>query len=192
MYKIILASQSPRRAELLSMLCCEFTKISLDVNEVWPDNLPSKDVAFHLARLKSDAYHSRLKRNELLITADSVVISNDKILGKPETEEQAREYLRMLSDSAHLVITAVCLSTTKKTITFDETAEVTFAPISDKEIDYYIKNFNPFDKAGAYGIQEWLGMTKALSITGTYTNIMGLPTAALYRQLVVHFPEYLK
>lgn len=191
MHTIILGSKSPRRAELLKKIHLDFKQVSLNAEEIWPHDMPADKVAVFLAELKSQAYRSQLHPEELLITADSVVIHEGEILGKPRSYEQAKEFLTRLSDSSHTVITGVCLTTTKKVLSFDEKAEVRCAFISPQETDFYIRNYQPYDKAGAYGIQEWLGLTKITKITGTYSNIMGLPTASLYEKLSGFFPEYL-
>lgn len=190
MYKIILGSKSPRRVELLERINLKFEQVVFDAEEIWPVDMLPENVAIFLAELKAKAYHPKLNPNELLITADSIVIQGGQILGKPESAQQAEVYLSRLSDTTHKVITGVCLTTTQKTISFDESADVHCTFISSQEINFYIQNYRPYDKAGAYGIQEWLGLTKVKKITGTYSNIMGMPTAALYDHLSRHFPEY--
>ena len=189
--KILLGSKSPRRAELLSKAGFEFEQINYEVDETWPEEIINEAVPAFLAKKKADHYRSNLKPNELLITADSVVILNNKIIGKPEDVNDAKEILSRLSGNKHMVITGVSLTTMEKSIFFDECTEVYFDVFTAKEIDYYIEQYKPFDKAGAYGIQEWVGLCKVYKINGTFSNVMGLPVQSLYKKMVTELPEFL-
>lgn len=189
--KILLGSKSPRRAELLSKAGFEFEQINYEVDETWPEEIINEAVPAFLAKKKADHYRSNLKPNELLITADSVVILNNKIIGKPEDVNDAKEILSRLSGNKHMVITGVSLTTMEKSIVFDECTEVYFDVFTAKEIDYYIEQYKPFDKAGAYGIQEWVGLCKVYKINGTFSNVMGLPVQSLYKKMVTELPEFL-
>lgn len=180
--KILLASQSPRRRELLAGLGYDFQVVSIDAEEVFPHDMPVAEVPAYLSKLKASAY-SKLKNDEILITADTVVISGGKILGKPKDEQEAVEMLLQLSGKTHSVVTAVTISTTALSETFADHAEVEFAEIIPAEARFYVKNYRPLDKAGAYGVQEWLGMAKILRIHGSFYTIMGLPTHLVHRSL---------
>jgi len=181
--KLVLASQSPRRQQLLSSLGFIFEVRVKSIDEVFPDNLPSEEVAEYLAKLKANAFLSDLKADELCITADTVVVLNDQVLGKANDVKEAREMLQGLSGSEHQVITGVSLMTTDQSISFSVSTKVHFRELTDEEISYYIDKFAPFDKAGAYGIQEWIGMIGIDHIEGSYFNVMGLPTERLFREL---------
>lgn len=156
---------------------------AMDTDESYPSTLSTGEVAGYLARKKAEAYRSILKENELVITADTVVILQGQILGKPSDKAEATQMLNRLSGQKHLVTTGVCLTTTNKTITFDDTTIVSFKPLMANEIDFYINKYRPFDKAGAYGIQEWIGMMGIEKIEGSYFNVMGLPIHLLYEKL---------
>lgn len=183
-YKVILASASPRRQELLSGIDQEYELRTLpDVDESFPDDLPREEVAEYLARKKATAYTDALKEDELLITADTVVLLNGLILGKPDDREDARRMLRMLSCKRHRVITGVCLTSIRKSHSFSDTAWVTFGELTDEEIDYYLDCYNPADKAGSYGVQEWIGYVGVEKIEGSYFNVMGFPIYKVYREL---------
>lgn len=183
-YNIKLASGSPRRRELLAMLGIRFEVVrGHDVDEAWPASLFPGDVAPYLATLKANAYRPDLGANDLIITADTVVICGDTILGKPASHAEACAMLRMLSGRTHHVITAVCLLTKEFTETFAASTAVTFAPLTDHEIDWYVSQFKPFDKAGAYGIQEAIGAVAVSRIDGSFYNVMGLPVHQLYDRL---------
>ena len=183
-YRIILASNSPRRKELLSGLDIKYeTRIIPDVDESYPNSLSLEMVAAYLAEKKASAYQKELKDNELLITADTVVLLEDMILGKPANEYESASMLKTLSGKTHKVITAVCLTSTKKQISFSDTSFVTFGKLSDAEIEYYVSKYKPFDKAGAYGVQEWIGYIAVERIEGSYYNVMGLPVFKLYKKL---------
>lgn len=180
--KIYLGSQSPRRRELLSTLGYDFKVISIDCDEVYPNDIQAKDVAGYLSALKANTFRE-MKNDEILITADTVVAMDNEIFGKPKNEQEAREMLEKLSGKTHQVYTAISIKTNGQIITETDMAEVELLPLSAEEIEFYIKNFKPMDKAGAYGIQEWLGMAKIAKINGSFYTIMGLPTAKLYKTL---------
>ena len=187
-YHIILASNSPRRKELLSGLDIEYEVRTLpDIDESYPETLPQAEVAEFLARKKATAYLSVLKDNELLITADTIVLLNDKIYGKPMDNADAKRMLRDLSGQTHRVITGVCLTSTQKKVVFSDTAHVTFSDLSDEEIEYYVEKYRPMDKAGAYGVQEWIGYVAVKYIEGSYFNVMGLPIHRVYEEIVASF-----
>ncbi len=202
-YKIILASNSPRRKELLAGLDVPFeVRVIKGIDESYPDTLDAYDTAQYIAAKKAEAYRQLLetevasaeKEPTLVLTADTVVIAptadeqNDKegkgvILGKPKDAEDACRMLRMLSGKTHHVVTGVCLTTRETQRQFSVVTEVTFKPLSDKEIDHYVSCYKPFDKAGAYGIQEWIGYIGCLGLKGSYFNVMGLPVQRIYEEL---------
>lgn len=187
-YRLILASNSPRRRELLSGIDVEYEiRMLPHIDESYPDTLPHDQVAEFLARKKAAAYLARLTDDELLITADTVVLLNGEILGKPADTTHAKQMLRKLSGQTHRVITGVCLTTKTKQTAFSDTAHVTFGALSDEEIDYYAEKYQPMDKAGAYGVQEWIGYVAVERIEGSYFNVMGLPIYRVYRELVTEF-----
>lgn len=187
-YHIILASNSPRRKELLSGLDIEYEIRTLpDIDEEYTNNTPPEKVAEFLAKKKASAYLPVLRDNELLITADTVVLLNNKIYGKPVDNTDAKRMLRDLSGQTHRVITGVCITSTQKQVVFSDTANVTFADLSDEEIDYYVEKYRPMDKAGAYGVQEWIGYVAVKHIEGSYFNVMGLPIHRVYQELVSNF-----
>lgn len=182
--KLLLASNSPRRRELLSLLDIDFEIIKpREVDEIFPAFLPAREVASYLSSLKADAYIGFPKAGEVVVTADTVVISDSKILGKPSDERQAIDMLAMLSGATHEVVTGVTLMSEDKKITFDETTQVTFDTLTPEVIARYVDRYKPFDKAGAYGIQEWMGCIGISHINGCYYNVMGLPLHALYKRL---------
>lgn len=183
--KILLASHSPRRRELLGKLDVELTILPLiEVEESYPSDLKSEDVAAFISRKKANPYIEQLKKNEILLTADTVVVCGGEVLGKPSDKQNAVEMLRLLSGQTHKVITGVTLATQNQTVTFSEITEVDFAMLSLDEINYYVDKYRPFDKAGAYGIQEWIGYVGISGIRGDYYNVMGLPLHSLYNHLV--------
>ena len=182
-YTILLGSKSPRRRELLEMLRIPFNSIVIGIKEEYPASLPPTEVPEYLARLKAQAFADRLDCRELIITADTVVICDEEILGKPRNAEDAGKMLRKLSGKSHLVVTGVCVSTADRTESFSSTTTVRFAELTDKEISYYVDNFMPLDKAGAYGIQEWIGGVAVSGIDGSFYNVMGLPIHRLYQLL---------
>ena len=177
--KLLLGSNSPRRKELLTALGFDFTVVSIYCDEVFPETLAVSEVAGYLSLLKSNAYPS-LSPTEILMTADTVVALNGDVLGKPKDKQEAQEMLKALSGNTHQVYTAFTLRSLEKTITQTDVAEVHFGQISDVEIDYYLENYKPYDKAGSYGVQEWLGMAKITKIVGSYYTIMGLATHLLH------------
>lgn len=183
-YRIILASASPRRKELLSKLDIDFTvKVLYDVDESFPASLPVVQVPQYISRKKADAYRQEMQENDMVITADTVVAVGRRILGKPKSAEGARVMLKLLSDRYHRVVTGVTIMTAKRTETFATVSRVRFTRLNDEEIDYYISKYKPFDKAGAYGIQEWIGMVGITELNGSYFNVMGLPVQRLYAKL---------
>ena len=183
-YHIILASASPRRISLLNELNLSFDCCPLDVEEVFPSNLKEHDVARFLARLKANAFPvEKLNDKTILITADTIVCLNDEIIGKPNDREHAIEMLKNLSGQMHKVITGVCLRNYEKEVVFSNETDVYFCTLSDDEIIYYVDQFQPFDKAGAFGIQEWIGHIGIERIVGSYFNVMGLPVQQLYKEL---------
>ena len=180
--KILLASNSPRRRELLSELGFTFGTVTVNCEEIYSEELPVEEVAGYLSELKSNAF-SQLQTGELLITADTIVAIDGEILGKPTDGNAARMMLKKLSGRTHQVYTGITLRTADKTVTDTDVATVQFDSFTDEEISFYIDKYRPFDKAGAYGIQEWLGMAKIKSIQGSFYTIMGLPTHLVYRHL---------
>lgn len=183
-YKLILASASPRRKILLEEMGLEFDVITKKIEEVYPGLYSPVEVAKHLSELKASAFNSdELLPNKLIITADTVVAIGNEIIGKPISRKNAVEILMKLSGREHKVITGVCLRTAKKMHSFTASTEVYFKNLTDKEIEFYITNYLPYDKAGAYGIQEWIGHVAIEKIDGSYYNVMGLPTHRLYEEL---------
>lgn len=183
-YSVILASRSPRRQALLSGLDIPFIVRLKDTNEDYIHGTPARDVALELAERKALAFHpTELPPNFLLISADTVVSLGDEILNKPQTVEEARQMLIRLSGNHHTVYTGVCILTSDKKVCFCEASEVYFRELTNEEIDYYISKYKPFDKAGSYGVQEWIGYTSIARIEGSYFNVMGLPTQRLYESL---------
>lgn len=182
--RLILASHSPRRRELLAGCGLKFTLAdNYEVDERYPDDLPTDEVAAYLSRLKSEAFPRELSDSEILITADTVVLLQDRILGKPSGREGAIAMLRDLSGRDHRVITGVTLRCRDRIETFDSRTEVWFKPLTDEEILYYVDTFQPYDKAGAYGIQEWIGYVGIERIEGSFYNVMGLPVQKLIARL---------
>jgi len=185
-YHIILASNSPRRRELLSGLDFDYeVKVLPDIEEFYPSTLPTAEIPVYIASEKAAAYQDLMTDNDLIITADTVVVLGDEVLGKPSSLDDARRMLRELSGQTHQVITGVCLMTRKKQRCFGVTTDVTFKELTDDEIDYYVENYQPLDKAGAYGIQEWIGYIGVTGLQGSYFNVMGLPVQRIYNELKV-------
>lgn len=183
-YHIILSSNSPRRKELLAGLDLQFeVHVIPGIDESYPHDLPVLDIAEHIAVKKAEAYKSLIKADDLVITADTVVIIGDEVLGKPADAADAKHMLRRLSGNTHHVVTGVCITTADRQEHFKVVTDVTFKQLSDTEIDYYIEHYKPFDKAGAYGIQEWIGYVGVTSINGSYFNVMGLPVQRIYEEL---------
>lgn len=182
-YKLILASGSPRRQQFFKDFDFDFEIRIKDVDEVYPIELQSTEITTYLAELKASAFEGELKENELLITSDTLVWINNCAVGKPKNYEDAYAMLQNLSNKTHEVITSVCFKTKNKTETFSEITKVTFAALSNEEITYYLDKYKPFDKAGAYGIQDWIGLIGISKIEGSYTNVVGLPTAKVFNYL---------
>ena len=182
--KIILASQSPRRQELLKQLGVDFDIRVLSIDETYPSDLSPYDVPEYLARLKSEEFNAQKHEETCIITSDTVVIYDGKILGKPKDEKDALDMILKLSNKEHQVVTGVCLQFHDGIKSFSSISKVEFETISEAEANYYINNFKPLDKAGSYGIQEWIGQARIKKINGCYYNIMGLPLNALYNSLI--------
>lgn len=184
--KILLASKSPRRQELLKGLGISFEIVEVNCDETYPKDLKGAQITAFISEIKAKAYLN-LKPNEILITADTLVALGDQILGKPKDEAHAFEMIKSLSQNTHQVYTSVSIKSTDQLITISDKTEVSFDFISDDEINYYIEKYKPMDKAGAYGIQEWLGFAKVSKINGCYYNVMGLPLNKLYHTLKYKF-----
>ena len=183
-YNIVLASKSPRRQELMKGIGLEFTVITKEVDESYPLSMSAYDVAPYLSVKKAKAFaNDELPDNYMVITADTVVVVDDRILGKPKNEDEAYEMLNMISGKKHSVITGVSIRTCDKIKTFSVVSKVSFDILDRDEIEYYVNNFKPYDKAGAYGIQEWIGYIGVNHVEGSYFNVMGLPTQKLYKML---------
>lgn len=183
-YKILLASKSPRRRELLQQLRIPFHVITLGgIDESYPETVPLIDVPQFVSEKKADAFQKIINENELVITADTMVICDNRILGKPKDAEEAKDMLRLLADKTHQVATGVTVTTKDRRTSFTTVTEVTFGPLSEEEINYYVDNYQPFDKAGAYGIQEWIGAAAVSGMKGSFYNVMGLPVHRLYQEL---------
>lgn len=183
-YEILLASNSPRRRELLAGLGVKYRVTSLpDVDESYPSSLQGEDIPLYISQLKADAYRSQMNPNTLLITADTIVWLDGKVYGKPHDEAEACEMLRALSGRIHTVITGVTLTSACRRKSFAVSTEVTFAALTDEEIGYYVSHYRPLDKAGAYGVQEWIGYIGVTGMNGSYYNVMGLPIQRLYTEL---------
>ena len=181
-FPILLASKSPRRQELLTLMDLEFEVMLKDVDESYPEGLAPHEIALYISEQKARAFMDD-KLEALVITADTIVALNGEILGKPRDAEHAKEMLSKLSNTTHEVYTGVSLAMQDQVSTFYDRTAVTFTPLSAEQIDYYILHYKPFDKAGSYGIQDWLGMIAISKIEGSYTNVMGLPTEKLYTAL---------
>jgi septum formation protein len=179
-YTVILASGSPRRQQFFTDLGLDFEIRLKNIEEVFPETLIAEEITNYLAELKANAFEGELNEKDILVTSDTIVWHNKKALGKPKDYADAFQILKSLSNETHDVITSVCFKTTEKTITFHETTKVTFNPLSDEAIAYYIENFKPYDKAGAYGIQEWIGFIGVKKIEGSYANVMGLPVDKVF------------
>jgi len=180
--KIILASKSPRRQELLRGLGIPFEIRTKEIDENFPNTVDASDVASFLAQKKAEAFE--LSIDEILITSDTAVLLTNRILNKPQNTEEAIEMLKSLSGKTHKVCTGVCIKSIEKEVLFSDFTSVTYKPLSTDEIEYYIKHFKPFDKAGSYGIQEWIGFIGIEKIEGCYYNVMGLPLSKLYQELL--------
>ena len=187
-YAVVLASKSPRRKELLGMLDIPFEiKVKEGIDESYPADMPAIEVAEFLARLKGKAYAEDMNENEMVITADTIVILDGKIYGKPHSEEDAVDMLMQLQGRTHTVASGVCVATKEKIVSFTTTTEVSFAPLTREEAAWYVEKYRPLDKAGAYGIQEWIGCAAVARIDGSFYNVMGLPVHQLYNVLKDEF-----
>lgn len=183
-YTLILASGSPRRQQFFKDLDLDFEIRLKEIEEIYPDSLKAEEITTFLAELKASAFENELKENEILVTSDTIVWHKNNALGKPKDYEDAFRILKSLSNDTHEVITSVCFKTTQKTTTFHEVTKVTFTTLSDESIRYYLENYKPYDKAGAYGIQEWIGFIGVSRIEGSYANVMGMPTDKVYEYLL--------
>lgn len=183
-YKIVLGSNSPRRRELLAGLDIDFEVRAIpDVDESYPVSLKPEDIPVYIARQKAETYKPMMAADELLITADTIVWTFEKIMGKPANRAEAVSMLFALSDHVHEVITGVCITTSTRKVDFSVASAVCFAKLSTQEVDYYIEKYRPYDKAGGYGIQEWIGYIGVEAINGSFYNVMGLPVQRLYQEL---------
>lgn len=182
-YTLILASGSPRRQQFFRDLNLNFEIRLKEIEEIYPPNLIEEDITDYLAVLKSDAFEGELLENEILITSDTLVWHENKALGKPKDYQDAFQMLQSLSNKTHKVITSVCFKTKNKVEVISETTKVSFHPLTDAEIQYYLEQYQPYDKAGSYGIQEWIGFIGVAKIEGSYANVMGLPVDKVYRYL---------
>ena len=183
-YKVVLASNSPRRKELLSGLGVAYEVKTLpDIDESFPEGLDGVEIPAYIARAKANAYRASMQSDELIITADTIVWLEGEVMGKPSDAEDARRMLHTLSGQTHQVITGVCLTTAETQKAFSTVTDVTFCCLSEEEITYYVDRYQPMDKAGSYGIQEWIGFVGVESISGSYFNVMGLPIQRLYTEL---------
>jgi len=183
-HRIILASGSPRRQQFFKELDIDFEIQLKDIEEIYPDHLQEEEITNFLAKLKASAFTLNLEDEDILITSDTIVWLNNKALGKPKDYDDAFEMLTEMSGTTHKVITSVCLKTINKEIVFYEETLVTFTELSSDDIKYYLDNYEPFDKAGSYGIQEWIGLVAIEKIEGSYANVVGLPTHRLYQELM--------
>lgn len=179
-YKIILASGSPRRQQFFKDMHLDFEIRLKDVEEIYPDQLKASEITDFLAVLKANAFQEELQPNDILVTSDTIVWHNGKALGKPKDYDDAFNILKTLSNSTHEVFTSVCIKNNGKIDIINETTKVTFSTLSDEAIAYYLENFKPYDKAGAYGIQEWIGLIGISKIEGSYSNVVGLPVQKVY------------
>ena len=182
--KIILASGSPRRQQFFKDFDIDFEIRLKEIDEVYPQNLTFLEITDYLAKLKAAAFEGELQENELLITSDTLVWHNNQALGKPKDYNDAFEMLKSLANATHEVITSVCFKTSEKEEIINEITKVTFTTLSEEAIHYYLENYKPFDKAGSYGIQDWIGLTGISKIEGAYTNVVGLPTEKVYQYLL--------
>ena len=183
-YHLILASNSPRRQELLKGLDWPFeVRVKAGIDETYPDDLSAEEVPLYLSKLKAEAYCAELQPEELLITADTIVVVGNKILGKPRNAADAKTMLALLSGRTHQVVTGVSLTTQHKQVAFKVVTDVTFKALSQTEINYYVDTYKPLDKAGAYGVQEWIGYIGVTALNGSYYNVMGLPVQRVYEEL---------
>ena len=181
---IILASGSPRRQQFFKEMDLHYTIRLKEIEEIYPEHLQAEEITNFLAELKASAFENDLKENDVLVTSDTIVWLNGKALGKPKDYDDAFQMLQQLANQTHEVITSVCLKSIDKTEVFHCVTKVTFANLSDEAIKYYLDNYQPFDKAGSYGIQDWIGLIGISKIEGSYTNVVGLPTEMLFQKLM--------
>jgi len=181
---IILASGSPRRQQFFKEMDLHYTIRLKEIEEIYPEHLQAEEITNFLAELKANAFENELKENDVLVTSDTIVWLNGKALGKPKDYDDAFQMLQQLANQTHEVITSVCLKSIDKTDVFHCVTKVTFANLSDEAIRYYLDNYQPFDKAGSYGIQDWIGLIGISKIEGSYTNVVGLPTEMLFQKLM--------
>ena len=181
---IILASGSPRRQQFFKEMDLHYTIRLKEIEEIYPEHLQAEEITNFLAKLKASAFENELKENDVLVTSDTIVWLNGKALGKPKDYDDAFKMLQQLANQTHEVITSVCLKSIDKTDVFHCVTKVTFADLSDEAITYYLDNYQPFDKAGSYGIQDWIGLIGISKIEGSYTNVVGLPTEMLFQKLM--------
>ena len=181
---IILASGSPRRQQFFKEMDLHYTIRLKEIEEIYPEHLQAEEITNFLAELKASAFENELKENDVLVTSDTIVWLNGKALGKPKDYNDAFQMLQQLANQTHEVITSVCLKSIDKTEVFHCVTKVTFANLSDEAIKYYLDNYQPFDKAGSYGIQDWIGLIGISKIEGSYTNVVGLPTEMLFQKLM--------
>ena len=183
-YKIVLASKSPRRHELLAGLDIPFEVVIHEVDEIFPEGMPMEEIPVYLAKLKAEPFVAEVDDKTVVITADTIVWIDGEVLNKPYDYEHAFEMLRKLSGKKHVVVTGVCLTSKEKQVAFSDSTDVYFKVLTDNEIDYYLANYHPYDKAGSYGVQEWIGYIAINRIEGSYFNVMGLPVQRLYEELL--------
>ena len=181
---IILASGSPRRQQFFKEMDLHYTIRLKEIEEIYPEHLQAEEITNFLAELKASAFENELEENDVLVTSDTIVWLNGKALGKPKDYDDAFQMLQQLANKTHEVITSVCLKSIEKTEVFHCVTKVTFSDISDEAIGYYLDNYKPFDKAGSYGIQDWIGLIGISKIEGSYTNVVGLPTEMLFQKLM--------
>lgn len=182
-YNFILGSNSPRRSEILKEMGLDFKIIASNIDETIPKGMKNKNVPIYLAKEKANFLFKELNENEILITADTIVLMNDEIITKPSNKKDAKDILQKISNNKHEVITGICITSNSNQHSFSSKTEVFFNKISNSEIEYYLEKFKPYDKAGSYGIQEWLGLISVRKIIGSYTNVVGLPSSELYQEL---------
>jgi septum formation protein len=182
-YTLILASGSPRRQQFFKDLDLDFEIRLKDIEEIYPPELQAVEITDYLAELKANAFEGELNPNEILVTSDTIVWHQKRALGKPKSATEAFEIIKSMSNTTHEVFTSVCFKTSSASTVINDVTKVTFKDLSDEEILYYIENYKPYDKAGAYGIQEWFGFMAVTKVEGSYTNVMGLPTAKVYEYL---------
>ena len=189
-FKLYLGSGSPRRVELLTQMNIPFKQRVNEVDEVYPNELKGASITNFLAKLKGKAHQKKLLPNEIILTADTIVWHEESALGKPQNESDAIHMLRSLSGKTHEVISSVCLSSSETQSCISDTTKVCFRELTKNEIEYYVKTYNPLDKAGAYGIQEWIGLVGVEYIEGSYTNVVGLPTNKTYQLLAPYIKSH--